>query len=89
MSIVYKKTNRISLTDQDLELLEVIKNMGPCSSQQVHEFFQGRFELLPVMRSMHNFVEKGLVQTIIINKTQLYKTSRNYSYIESYRRNNV
>ena len=89
MSLAYKKRNHISLSDRDLELLEVVKNTGPCTSQQVHASYQGRYDLLTVMRSMHHLVEKGFLQRVIINKTQLYKTSRNYRYIESYRRNSV
>lgn len=84
MSQVYKKKNNVRLSDEELEFLKVVNHLGPCSSQKVYEFLEERFDLLIVMRSMHALVEKGFLQRIIINKTQLYKTTRNYAYVEGY-----
>ena len=78
------KDRNFRISDKELELLELINNLGPCTSERVHESIDPKFEYLVVMRSMHNLVEKGFLQRVIINKKQLYKTSKNYSYIRSY-----
>ena len=72
------------MSDHELELLEAINQLGPCSSEQLHEHLHPKFELLFVMRSLHGLVEKGFLQRIVINNKQLYRTARNYSYIKSY-----
>lgn len=79
--------NNVRISEKELELLEVINNMGPCSSDKVHESLQQKADFLSVMRSLHTLVEKGFLQRIIINKKQLYRTSRNYSYIRSFLNN--
>jgi predicted transcriptional regulator len=76
--------NNVRISDKELELLEVINNLGACSSQKVHECVDAKFEYLFVMRTLHSLVEKGFLQRIIINKKQLYRTSRNYSYVRSF-----
>ena len=76
--------NNVRITDKELELLEVIDMLGPCSSDKVHESTEAKTDYLLVMRTLHGLVEKGFLQRIIINKKQLYKTSRQYSYIRSF-----
>ena len=79
--------DNVRLSDQELQILETIDGLGPCSSEKVHENLDSKFEFLFVMRTLHTLVEKGLLQRIIINKKQLYKTSRNYSYIKGFLNN--
>lgn len=79
--------NNIQLSDQELELLEIINNLGPCSSEKVHETVNTKAEFLIVMRTLHALVEKGFLQRLIINKKQLYRTSRQYSYIRAFLEN--
>ena len=81
----FKKNVRIN--DKELELLEVIHNLGPCSSEKVHETLQPSGGYLIVMRTLHGLVEKGFLQRIIINQKQLYRTSRQYSYVKSFLNN--
>ena len=81
------KTKDVRISDEELHLLEAINNLGPSSSQKVHEYLDQKFDYLLVIRCLHRLVEKGFLQRLIINKTQLYKTSRNYSFIKSYREN--
>ena len=76
--------NNVKISDKELELLEIINNLGPCSSEKVHEIVEPKTEFLIVMRTLHTLVEKGFLQRFIINKKQLYRTSRNYSYIRSF-----
>lgn len=78
----YKKNVRIN--DKELELLEAISTLGPCSSEKVHESIEPKIDYLVVMRTLHGLVQKGFLQRIIINQKQLYKTSRQYSYIKSF-----
>lgn len=78
------KAKNVNISDQELELLEVINLQGPCSSEKVHEQVNEKFDFLFVMRSLHALVEKGFLQRIIINNKQLYRTSRSYSYIKSF-----
>ena len=75
------------ITDKELELLAVINNLGACSSEKVHEHMDAKADYLSVMRALHGLVEKGFLQRIIINKKQLYRTSRQYSYIKSFLNN--
>ena len=79
--------SNVRISDKELELLQVINNLGPCSSDKVHESLEPKTDFLSVMRSLHTLVEKGFLQRIIINKRQLYRTSRNYSYIKSFLNN--
>lgn len=79
--------HNIRISENELELLEVINNLGPCTSEKVHESLVRKIEYLFVMRSLHALVSKGFLQRIIINKKQLYRTSRNYSYIKSFLNN--
>lgn len=80
-------TNHVNITDEELELLDLISSLGPCTSEKVHESLTPRFEYLIVMRNLHKLVAKGFLQRIIINKKQLYRTSKNYSYIKSFLNN--
>ena len=84
---MYKGRNNVRITDGELELLELINNLGPCTSEKVHESVDSKFEYLFIMRSLHRLVEKGFLQRIIINKKQVYRTSRNYSFIKSFLNN--
>ncbi len=79
-----RKRNKVLVSHKELELLEAISHLGPCSSEKLHETLDSKVELLFVMRSLHNLVEKGFLQRIVINNKQLYRTTRNYSYIKSY-----
>lgn len=81
---ISKKKNKVLVSDNELRLLEAIRQLGPCSSEKVHESLDPKVELLFVMRTLHNLVEKGFLQRIVINNKQLYRTARNYSYIRSY-----
>lgn len=76
--------NNVKISDRELELLEIINTLGPCSSEKVHKTVETKTEFLTVMRTLHTLVEKGFLQRLIINKKQLYRTSRNYSYIRSF-----
>ena len=79
--------NKVRISDKELALLEVISAIGPCTSEQVFGTMEPKSEFLFVMRTLHGLVEKGFLQRIIINKKQLYRTSRNYSYIKSFLNN--
>lgn len=79
-----RNKNNVRISDKELELLEVINSVGPCSSEKVHEILDPKSEFLLVMRTLHGLVEKGFLQRIIINKKQLYRTSRQYSYVKSF-----
>lgn len=79
--------SNVKISDKELELLEMINTIGPCSSEKVHEILEPKTEFLIVMRTLHRLVEKGFLQRLIINKKQLYRTSRNYSYIKSFLEN--
>jgi predicted transcriptional regulator len=81
------KPKKVRISDKELVLLEVIDNLGPCSSEKVHENLEMKFEFLFVMRTLHSLVEKGFLQRLIINKKQLYRTSRNYSYVKTFLNN--
>ena len=74
----------VRVSDQELELLGIINSLGPCTSEKVHEALNTKPQYLFVMRSLHQLVEKGLLQRVIINQKQLYKTSRTYSYIKNF-----
>jgi Fe2+ or Zn2+ uptake regulation protein len=79
-----RKANKVYLSGDELRLLEAINEVGPCSSDSLHEHLKLKFELLFVMRSLHTLAEKGFLQRIVINNKQLYRTARNYDYIRSY-----
>ena len=78
------RNKNVSISEEEVRLLEVIDSYGPLSSQKVHEAIDQKFDYLFVMRCLHRLVEKGFLKRAIINKTQLYKTSRNYSALKSY-----
>lgn len=79
--------SNIRISDQELQLLEVINDLGPCSSDKVFEKMPQKIELLFVIRMLHSLVQKGFLQRIIINQKQLYRTSRQYSYVKSFLNN--
>jgi Fe2+ or Zn2+ uptake regulation protein len=79
-----RKANKVSVTDHELELLEAVNQLGPCSSEKLKDHLHPRFELLYVMRSLHALAEKGFLQRIVINHKQLYRTARNFSFIKAY-----
>ena len=83
------KSKNVRISDEELQLLEVIDELGPSSSQRVHEYIDQKFEYLFLIRCLHRLVEKGFLRQLIINKTQLYKTSKSYSHIKSYLRNSA
>ena len=74
----------IQISEKERKLLDVIYNLGTCSSEKVFEALEEEPEYLVVMRTMHRLVEKGFLQRIIINQKRLYRTSRNYASIKSY-----
>lgn len=76
--------NNVRITDRELQFLELIDNLGPSSSEQVYDSIEPKTDYLLVMRALHTLAEKGFLQRIIINKKQLYKTSRQYSYVKSF-----
>lgn len=81
---MFKGKKNVRVSDQELELLGIINTLGPCTSEKVHEALNTKPEYLFVMRCLHRLVEKGFLKRIIINQKQLYRTSRNYSYIKSF-----
>jgi predicted transcriptional regulator len=81
---VAKLKNNVRINDKELELLEAVSTLGPCSSEKVHESIDPKNDYLLVMRTLHRLVEKGFLQRIIINQKQLYRTSRQYSYMKSF-----
>ena len=76
--------NNVQISDKELELLEIINTLGPCSSEKVYETLNSKTEFLIVMRTLHTLVEKGFLLRLIINKKQLYRTSRQYSYVRGF-----
>lgn len=78
------KSNNVSVSTLELELLEAIHQLGPCSSEDLYEHLCRKFELLFVMRSLHSLFGKGFLRRIVINHKQLYRTARNYAYIKGY-----
>ena len=76
--------NNVQITDQELELLNLINRLGPTTSDKVYEQLESKSDFLSVMRALHGLAEKGFLHRIIINKKQLYKTSRQYNYIKSF-----
>lgn len=80
---MYKRIN-VNLSGREIQLLELINKMGPCSSQEVHQAFHPEENLLLVMRSLHSLVQMGFLQRVIINKKQLYRTSRKYSFVKAF-----
>jgi hypothetical protein len=89
MSLLYKRRNNVQLSDNELEILHLVNDVGLCSSEQAYEQVSVKYELLFVMRIMHSLVEKGFLERILINNKQLYKTARKYSYVKSYLRNQI
>lgn len=81
---VSRLKDNVKISDKELELLELINNLGPCSSEKVHETLNSKTDYLIVMRALHALVEKGFLQRLIINKKQLYRTSRQYNYIRGF-----
>ena len=79
--------NNVRITGEELELLNVIDRLGPCTSDKVHEQLDNKSDYLMVMRALHGLAEKGFLQRMIINKKQLYKTSRHYNFVKSFLEN--
>lgn len=72
------------ISGKELELLEVVNDIGPCSSEKVHETLDQKAEYLLVMRNLHALVEKGFLQRIAINNKLLYRTRRKYANIKTF-----
>ena len=73
--------NRMRISGTELELLEVVNKLGPCSSEKVHQTAEPDSEYLLVLRKLHMLVEKGFLQRIVINRQTLYRTPGNYNTI--------
>lgn len=76
--------NKICISETELELLELINKLGPCSTDKVHEALDRKPEYLLTMRNMHMLVENGFLQRVIINKKLLYRTPRKYRRIRAF-----
>lgn len=81
---MYKDRDIVRITDKELELLQLINDLGPCTSEKVHEYADPTSEYLVVMRRLHGLVQKGFLRRIIINNKQLYRTSKNYGYLRGF-----
>jgi predicted transcriptional regulator len=77
----------VSISDWELSLLELIDGLGSSSSDRIHEAVTPKQEYLHIIRTLHGLVEKGLLERIIINKKQFYKTSRQYNVVKSFLKN--
>ena len=84
MRVLVKKRKVITVFDTDLSILELINNIGPCSSSEVKERLSNNVELLLVMRALHNLVERGLLERVSINGKSLYRTKSNYKNLKPY-----
>lgn len=75
----------VRISDRELELLAMVNNLGPCTSEKVHENLNHKTEYLLVMRGLHKLVEKGFLQRVLIDKKPLYRIRKNYSRIRTSR----
>ena len=81
------KKKEVRVSEEEVRLLEVINELGPTSSQRVHEYMGEKFDYLFLIRCLHRLVEKGFLRRQIVNKIQLYRTSRSYTDLRGYLRN--
>ena len=73
----------LNISDDELQLLELVNKVGPCTSEEVHVMVDSGIELLLVMRRLHILVEKGFLQRITINSKLMYRTARNYGSVRN------
>jgi hypothetical protein len=64
-------------------LLEIVFKKGPCSSEEVYESMKRSMELLEVMRILHDLMDRGLLEGMMINKQRLYRVKSNYANLRS------
>ena len=83
---VLKKKFRVTITNEELIILKVIHNIGPCNPSQVTDMLPVDKELLFVMRTMHYLVDKGFLERVEVNRARLYKTKPNFKNIHNYLR---
>lgn len=74
----------ITISAGDFTLLEIVHRIGPCTTTQVCDNLKENGDLLRVMRSMHNLVDRGLLARVVVNRERLYKVKSNYKNIRSY-----
>jgi hypothetical protein len=74
----------IPIFHKEMSILETVYELGPCTSAQVKESLKGNHELLLVMRTLHNLVEKRLLERVVIDGQRLYRTRSNFKNIRTY-----
>lgn len=68
----------IPVFEKEYVILELVNDIGPCTTAQVQDKLTDAPDLLTVMRRMHTLVDRGLLERITINKEKLYQVRSNY-----------
>ena len=76
-----KRQFTIAVSDREFSLLEIVHRIGPCTSEQVHQNLKENLDLLEVMRILHDLMDRGLLEGMMVGKQRLYRSRTNYSSI--------
>jgi predicted transcriptional regulator len=78
-----KRQFSITVSDKEFPLLEIVYRNGPCTSSEVYDHLHGNLDLLEVMRILHDLMDRGLIEGMMIDKQRLYRVKTNYKNIRS------
>jgi predicted transcriptional regulator len=73
----------ITVSDKEFRLMEIVYRKGPCTSEEIHAYQTEGLELLEVMRILHDLMDRGLLEGMMINKQRLYRPKANYTNFRS------
>lgn len=83
MNDALKRHFAITVSDREFRLMEIVYKNGPCSSEEVHANQKEGLGILEVMRVLHDLMDCGLLEGMMINKQRLYRAKPNYTNFRS------
>jgi hypothetical protein len=79
------KTNYtlVSVSAMEFLVLETVYNYGPCSAVHVTHLLGEDADLLLVLRTLNEMMDRGFLKRITINNSNFYETVPNYNEIRN------
>jgi hypothetical protein len=78
-----KRRFALAVSEKEFPLLEIVHRKGPCTAEEVQGNLKDGAGLLDVMRSLHDLMDRGLLEGMMINKQRLYRVKSSYKEIRS------
>lgn len=84
MKIKSNKKTRVSLSENELQVLRIIWDHDACTIEDVHEHLKDNFTLFAILRLMHGLHDRNVLQKLEVGSLRLYKVSDQLSTVRKY-----